>query len=108
MTEIFSEGADLPLLLESGEKLKVSDVVHKAFIEVTEQGTEAGGSTGKMFLLFKCVLLRRSCHVFLYVTAGMLVAYSMPPQFFAKHPFLFYIKESETNTIIFSGRLEKL
>lgn len=85
ITEIFSDGANFQGLLESGEQLKISDVIHKAFIEVTEKGTEAGAST-----------------------VEMLVPYSMPPQFFATHPFLFYIRETQTNTIIFSGRLEKL
>lgn len=50
ITEIFSDSANLRGLLDSGEQLKVSDVVHKAFIEVTEKGTEAGGSTGKCLL----------------------------------------------------------
>lgn len=84
ITEIFSDGANLRGLLDSGEQLKVSDVVHKAFIEVSERGTEAGAST-----------------------ASMIVPYSMPPQFRADHPFLFYIRETQTNTILFSGRLEK-
>lgn len=46
MTEIFSDNANLRGLLETGEKLKVSDVVHKAFIEIDEWGSEAAGATG--------------------------------------------------------------
>lgn len=42
MTEIFSNNANLGGLLESNEPLEVSDVIHKAFLEVTEKGTEAG------------------------------------------------------------------
>lgn len=42
MTEIFSNNASLGGLLDSNEPLEVSDVIHKAFIEVTEKGTEAG------------------------------------------------------------------
>lgn len=49
MTEMFSDNAKLSGVLESGKPLKVSDVVHKAFIEVTEKGTEAGASTGMLF-----------------------------------------------------------
>ena len=85
ITEIFSDGANLRGLLDSGEPLKVSDVIHRAFIEVNEKGTEAGAST-----------------------VEMVVPYSMPPQFNANHPFVFYIRDTQTNTNIFSGRLEKL
>lgn len=53
MTEIFSDNANLSGLLETGERLKVSDVIHKAFIEVNEKGSEAAGATGK--LLFSVI-----------------------------------------------------
>lgn len=35
------------------------------------------------------------------------VMLSLPPIFKADHPFMFFIRETETNTIIFSGRIEK-
>lgn len=55
MTHMFSDGeADLSGLLEFDEPLKVSHVLHKAFIEVTERGTEAGASTGKFFSYSIC------------------------------------------------------
>lgn len=40
MSEMFSEKAELGGLLASGENVVVSDVIHKAFIEVDEEGTE--------------------------------------------------------------------
>lgn len=43
---MFSNAAEFSDLLETNESLKVSEVVHKAFIEVNEGGTEAGASTG--------------------------------------------------------------
>lgn len=46
MTEIFSDNANLGDLLDSNENLKVSDVVHKAFLEIDETGTEAAAATG--------------------------------------------------------------
>lgn len=47
MAEMFSQKADLSGLLESNEPLYVSDVVHKAFIEINEEGSEAAAATGK-------------------------------------------------------------
>lgn len=46
MTEIFSPKADLSGLIESNEKLYVSEVIHKAFIEINEEYTKAGAATG--------------------------------------------------------------
>lgn len=46
MPEMFSNGADLSGLLEAKEPLKVSDAVHKAFIEINEDGSEASAATG--------------------------------------------------------------
>lgn len=48
LTEIFSDSANLRGLLDSGEQLKVSDVVHKAVIEINEKGSESAAGTGKI------------------------------------------------------------
>lgn len=49
MTEIFSNSANLLGLLDSGEQLKVSDVVHKAIIAIDENGSEVSAGTGIIF-----------------------------------------------------------
>lgn len=58
MTEIFSDNANLGgLLTESNVPLKVSDVIHKAFVEVTEKGTEAGKLPSKSGVICNLKLL---------------------------------------------------
>lgn len=46
ITEMFGENADFSELLESREPLYVSSAVHKAFITVDEEGSEAAAATG--------------------------------------------------------------
>ncbi len=65
--------------------LVVSKVVHKAFVEVNEEGTEAAAATG--------VVARLCC--------GSLM---IPPVFNADHPFLFFIRHNPTKSVLFYGR----
>ncbi|KAM5219424.1 serpin B3-like isoform 2-T4 [Hipposideros larvatus] len=64
--------------------LVLSKIVHKSFVEVTEEGTEAAAATGEE-----------------------VVAYSEPTykNFHCDHPFLFFIKHNKTNSILFLGRV---
>ncbi len=68
--------------------LYINAVIHKAFVEVNERGTEAAAATA--------VLMR-----------GCAMAPSKPVTFRADHPFLFYIQDNQTGTILFLGRLSK-
>lgn len=63
--------------------LFLSEVFHQAIVEVNEEGTVAAGGTG-------AVMTGRTGH------GG--------PQFVADHPFLFFIINKTTNTILFCGR----
>ena len=67
-------------------ELAISAVVHKAFVEVEEKGTEAAAATGVVF--------------------ARTAAIAQPPVIFrADHPFFFLIRDVETGTILFLGRL---
>ncbi len=59
-------------------------MIHKAFVEVNEEGTEAVAATE--------------------IGIGMSF-YGAPPRFNANHPFLFVIRENSTGTILFIGRV---
>lgn len=53
MKKMFEDHAEFADLVVSLKDLKVSEVVHKAFIEFNEEGTEAAASTraGKFILV---------------------------------------------------------
>ncbi|MFW6164516.1 MAG: serpin family protein [Planctomycetota bacterium] len=65
--------------------LYISAVVHKAVVEVNEEGTEAAAATGVVMTL---------------------KAMPRPPKVFkADHPFLFFIRHEPTGSILFLGRV---
>jgi len=65
-------------------ELFISKVVHKAFIDVNEEGTEAAAATA--------VVMMKSA-----VNGDSRVVFN------ADHPFLYLIKHKETGTILFTG-----
>ncbi|XP_075849927.1 serpin B3-like [Microcebus murinus] len=86
MVDVFSpQDADLSGM--TGRRgLVVSKVLHKAFVEVTEEGAEAAAATG-------------------IVTGFTSTRYSIYEEFHCNHPFLFFIKQNKTNSILFFGRV---
>ncbi|KAL4149574.1 hypothetical protein QTP88_003500 [Uroleucon formosanum] len=87
-TEMFTSSADFSHISTSGAgKLKVSDIKHKAFVNIDENGTEATGVTG---LKYNIMSEDSPSDV-------------KTVKFHACHPFMFIIKKN-TN-IIFMGRL---
>lgn len=66
--------------------LYLSAAVHKAFVDVNEEGTEAAAATG--------------------IAVGATSAAPMPPPVFrADHPFVFLVRDNRTKSILFLGRL---
>ena len=89
MKTAFSDGADFTGMTKK-PVLQISDVVHKAFVEVNEKGTEAAAATA--------VIMRAKVSS---------VERPNPPKIFkADHPFMFIIKDNKTNSILFMGKLE--
>lgn len=85
----FSEKADFTDMIEGAESnlLYISDVFHKSFIEINEEGTEAAAATAVL------VGLRG-------------ISMPEPPiDFVADHPFLFILKEDVTGVILFIGQV---
>jgi len=80
--------ADFSSMLEAPNKfLSISSVIHKAYIAVDEEGTEAAGATS----------------VVMSLTA---VPRTMSPEIFkADHPFLYIIRADKTGDVLFMGRL---
>lgn len=89
MPKAFSDDAEFFGISDPNKELplKISAVLHKAFVKVNEEGTEAAAATA--------VVMRT-------VTTSMPPP---PPVFRADHPFLFFIRDMETGTILFMGRV---
>ena len=88
MTAAFSPGG-LTGITDSaeGKKLYISDVVHKAFVDVSETGTEAAAATAVM------------------VGTTSMQMQPPRPEFRADRPFMFAIRHDRTGAILFLGRV---
>ena len=79
--------ADLSGMAGRPGDLYISQVIHQAYIDVNEEGTEAAAATA--------------------VTIGAASVRVEPPtpEFRADHPFLFLIRDTRSGSILFLGRL---
>jgi serpin B len=71
--------------MDGDRDLYISDVIHKAYCLVDEKGTEAAAATA--------------------VIVGTSSAPVGDMEFVADHPFIFLIRDNETGTILFVGRV---
>jgi serpin B len=81
----FSSNADFSGMDGKGE-LQISDVRHKTFIDVNEEGTEGAAAT----------------EISWWATG---VNYIPPPVFRVDHPFIFFIQDRDSGAILFMGRV---
>ncbi|KAM8966212.1 serpin B6-like isoform 1-T1 [Pelodytes ibericus] len=83
MTNAFDKGNAEFSGMSGNNDLLLSKVVHKAFVDVNEEGTEAAAATAAIMML-RCAL--------------------RIPRIVCDHPFLFFIVHSKSRHILFSGR----
>jgi serpin B len=87
MSDAFTAQADFSGM-DGRQDLFFSGVIHQAFVEVNEQGTEAAAATAIMMV------------------GSMAPLHSQPiPVFRADHPFLFLIRNNRDGSILFLGRI---
>jgi len=74
------------------DRLYASQVIHKAYVDVNEEGTEAAAASAR-------------------TTPSMIVIAGSkpppPPIFRADHPFLFLIRQNRSGSILFMGRVSE-
>ena len=71
--------------MDGSLELYIRAVIHQAFVDVNEEGTEAAAATA--------------------VVMATMSLQPSPPVFRADHPFLFFIRENRTGSILFFGRI---
>lgn len=83
MTDAFEETKADFSGMSTKKNVPVSKVAHKCVVEVNEEGTEAAAATA--------VVRNTRCS-------------RAEPRFCADHPFLFFVREHRTDSILFCGR----
>jgi serpin B len=85
MPAAFSDQAEFPGISRQ-KKQQLFDALHQAFVDVNEEGTEAGAATG-------------------HIGGDLPGPVPQEAVFRADHPFLFLIQDRRTGAILFLGRV---
>jgi len=85
MVTAFTKAADFSPMAPS-DKIMIGDVLHKAFLSVDENGTEAAAATA-------------------VIGVGTAARLGTPPSIVVDHSFLFTLRDRPTGTILFAGRI---
>ena len=85
MPDAFGGNADFSGI-DGTKNLFISAVIHKAFVDVNEEGTEAAAATAAVISLTSAPS-------------------TPPPTFRADHPFVFLIHDNHSGSILFVGRI---
>jgi serine protease inhibitor len=86
MSSAFGPRADFSGM--SGKRdLFISAVVHQAMVDVNEEGTVAAAATG-------------------VVATRMAIVRNLNPVFRVDHPFIFLLRENQTGSVLFMGRVQ--
>ncbi|XP_040209556.1 serpin B6-like isoform X1 [Rana temporaria] len=83
MADAFDQGKADFSGMSSNNELVLSKVVHKSFVDVNEEGTEAAAATAGIMMM-RCIMI--------------------VPKIFCDHPFLFFITHKQSRSILFCGR----
>ncbi len=85
MKTAFETDADFSLMTGENDLL-IDEVLHKAYVDVNEKGTEAAAATAVVMALKSALP-------------------GEPVEFRADHPFVYLIRENHTGAILFAGQL---
>ena len=88
MRDLFVEGGADLTGIDGSKELYVSKVLHRAVVEVNEEGTEAAAATA-VVMMMRSAVIRKDVN------------------FHADHPFIFFIQDKATGSVLFLGRLVK-
>ena len=87
MRQAFSSSADFSGMTGHRD-FAISEVIHKAYVDVNEEGTEAAAATA---VTMRALAIR--------------APEAPPPVFRADHPFVFMIRDNRSASILFMGRM---